>query len=575
MDCSSEQAPASSSFALRIGDDGSEAPPTPAQQSLAKTEAKVGALRSERQRAANRCSAATARATQLAAMAEEARTVADTTKDKAVKAAVEEAADAAEAEAAEAVSAQEEAQSALQAAEAALKRSVQQLRAEHNDLTAKALLDEARDMRGVYKDVRREAVSQMEEAQRDYIRIGMEVQRMERRQLRKEVAAEELALRDLVDPDFYRDLQTMIDRHPLHDREIKVGIGAQVFGDAPRIKGFPYPTHTPPLTRHQRLHKIAKYTAEDALVLDAHTERETAVHIRRTEMGDRALKPGPLGKMHEAVYLVHADSTTTTYARSKPVWVTETRLQKVDDVRKALVERSRPGAAKSTEAMRQGPPPFRGPGWARRVPANRTFETTRRMAMKELDQEVQREKQRERARLDALAAGEPPPPSDTAGGGGATGGRVSRSTKQTMRARAALHGLAHEIDGLPPPPPPKLSASPSFAPPSPAPPQLAARPQSAQPSTPRGARTRPPSASGRPDAGGLLGVGTSLLAGGQGGQPSPPKLLLHCLPSGQARPGSAVRACGSGRTPNRPSSAAAHLGTPRSLYAASKLRAAH
>ena len=54
---------------------------------------------------------------------------------------------------------------------------------------------------------------------------------------------------------------------------------------------------------------------------------------------------------------------------------------------------------------------------------------------------------------------------------------------------------------------------------------------------------------------------------------APARLPAHCLPSGQARPGSAVRAGSPGRTPVRPCSAAASgSATPRRAYLAAQIR---
>ena len=190
-------------------------------------------------------------------------------------------------------------------------------------------------------------------------------------------------------------------------------------------------------------------------------------------------------------------------------------------------------------------PPFRGPGWSRRWPKDRAFETNRRLAMRQLDKEVQAEKLLEHKKMEGLANGYTYVASK----------RDVVPDRYAMRARASLHGLAKDIDGLRVPIPatmaPVARTSHIQAPPC-------ARPQSAASTvgTPRARPVRPPSAARAVvDAGGYVGQpesdGRHMLL--------PPKLPLHCLPPNQPRPGSARLPATPGRKPIRPSSAMASV----------------
>jgi hypothetical protein len=130
---------------------------------------------------------------------------------------------------------------------------------------------------------------------------------------------------------------------------------------------------------------VAKFRADDPLLLDPATERQASVHICHIELGNEALPPRPLRKEHEAVYLVQCDSTSTTLARGRPFWVTEDRLEK------------RP-------MTREPPTRGGGPGWSRLWGKGRTFEQCRQIALRELQHQLEHEK-----RMSAPEAEWPPP----------------------------------------------------------------------------------------------------------------------------------------------------------------------
>ena len=549
----------SSDFNIRINESPSVSF-TPSQ-TLKGIEKDITLAEQRQRQARSALSAARARASEATAAAEEAREAADTCKDKAAKEEAVEAAEKAESLAEQTTAEAAEAEEASRSADANIAELARELRKQHVRATADALIDEARATATANKEVCDETWRQIDQAKVDDAQYGPEMRRLEAKAAREEEALEQLELRDLIDPDFYRDEWTACHNPELmhgHGDLRGVGSGIDYFGPAPRVKGFKYPQETPPLPYGKGLRSVAKYKGTDRLVLDPKTGNERVVSIRRIELGDAAQGPGPLKAVHEAVYFVQTDSTTTTYARSRPTWVTERRLAKLE-----------PG-----DPVPGGPHVggFRGPGWSRRWPMNNSFDVNRRKAIKQLEREVQIEKTLEQRKMEAIANGGVREVGVAKRGAANT---LVAPDKHQMRARASLHGLAQEIQGFHFPsqrhgkPAAAVAAqlaaqsargaNPMSTAPPPSPRPQTARPQTAAPpaaGTPRRG-SRPTSAARRSvgvDAGGYVGMMESDVR-----QLQPPKLPPNCLPAGQPRPGSARRPSSPGRTPSRPFSATASV----------------
>lgn len=230
---------------------------------------------------------ASVRAAQAAAALEDARARADSTKDKVAKEAALEEAETAEGVATGAAAEVADAEVASQAADANVVDLTLQLRRAHMRFTADNLVDEARETAQTYKEVIGDTGRMMDQASAEHAQIGSELLRRERMALREEAAQELVALRDLVDPDFYRDLK-LCDELPLHAGDLKAGEsnGGGLFGEPPKVPGFKYPQPTPPLPHGKGLRSVAKYKGTERLVLDAKTANEREVSIRRVELGD-------------------------------------------------------------------------------------------------------------------------------------------------------------------------------------------------------------------------------------------------------------------------------------------------
>ena len=261
------------------------------------------------------------------------------------------------------------------------------------------------------------------------------------------------------------------------------------------------------------------------------------------------------------------DSTETTLARTRPFWVTEPRLSR---------------------RMPHDAPLRNGPGWRRLWGEGRSFDATRRLALKALELQIAREL---KANAKAWGAGEGGAGAGVAGAAAAAregdangaidGGAASpRAVVTSPRAARALRAAAaggpstqlalQQLTPRAAAPPlrpataratlaaappasdgePGLSSSPrarQAVPPPPPPLSLSARPHTARPLSAATAARR--AAHGRPTSGRSASPRTL----------APTLLPVHCRPpnQGQGRPGSALRPAVCGRTPIRPQSAAA------------------
>ena len=526
------------------------------ESSITAAQAELKTAQATRKEAGQKSSSATRKA---AAAREEA----DGCKDKTAKDALVEAAEAAEATAASASGAEEMAIAALEQASERLRKLTKELKGLYMRYAAESIASEGRANQSLHEAVITQVGEQIKKSLEDDATVGAARRRLERRERGKEAKADLIDLRDRVDPHFYRDLE-VASTNPthLHGGDLKVGGPIAYFGDPPKVPGKHYPTPTPPLPNGVGLRSIAKYKPKDDLVLDKGTPNEQACHIRTMELGDRTMPPGPLRMEHEVVYQVMTDSTTTTIARSAPKWVVERRLSPRD----------------TTAAVMPGG--FRGPGWHRKWPRDRSFEFNSFKAKQQLNKEVATVRRLDAERQEAAALG--------------IEAKIKLRKGETvpdmvqMRARASLHGLASDIDGLDVPvgkyhgPPIGVPQHHHISPSAPTTPRGGHSPRS-QPMTPRSITSaRPMSAAASPRSGGA-GSSSDLIFARRGStdsgrqSPSPPrpdaggyvgvapenptKRNLY-IQGAKPRPGSAVRPGSPGRKPTRPYSALARAGAP-------------
>ena len=105
---------------------------------------------------------------------------------------------------------------------------------------------------------------------------------------KEEHRQEEHSLRKVVDPNFEDDKKRGEAREACHRRNPRVFYHCLPFGHADRAPGFKYPEHSPPLPNEVTLQSLAKFGAEDRVVLDASGSRPLAVRIDHVALGDRA-----------------------------------------------------------------------------------------------------------------------------------------------------------------------------------------------------------------------------------------------------------------------------------------------
>ena len=279
----------------------------------------------------------------------------------------------------------------------------QRLVREHAKLTAQVNVDDSRVFRAVYKTVVDETQAVMsqvkEEAERN--NVVREAAKLEVRHRREDEQAELEEMWAIIDPHHERDKKRGIDQFgpfwhlATHgDWSPSVVVGVKRFPEPPLVSGYPYPEHTT-VDPELKAHRVAKYVVGDRMLLqDGHHSDLTAVEIQRVELADKALKPkaqraddGP-----EAVYLVQADSTATTFARGYPPrWVNEAGLT-------------------PRIAGRQGKIGLRGGmGWARIWPQNRSFEADRMYALQEIERRLAYERAAKKVHEERVAAGLLPP----------------------------------------------------------------------------------------------------------------------------------------------------------------------
>ena len=459
-----------------------------------------------------------------------------------------------------------EAREASLQAESALRRSFV-----HS--TAARLVDEGRRVLAVDRAIASDTGRRITESLPEGLKAAAAERRRVAAKLRAEAAEAEAQLTQLVDPTFEADARAIFGRSEgasvLHSAWNPATNAPWVFGDAPKTRGFAYPEHTPAPPDNFRLHKRAMLKASDRAVLrragagaDGAPGEPEAVSVRRVELGDAAMTPGPLGSTHEAVYLVQNDSTETADARRPARWATEGELSPLSPLGRLSPR----------------------PPWSRVWPDNLSFEQLKARAIRQLSAQLRANEESERAAAEAAAyaaelqarrealaraakaAGvellrEPDalePVAHPAGAGCSPRGapaldRLQRGTLATSRTRnpeAASH-VHHSRGGSPEP---GAAGSPAVGT------VAAAAARSVKfASRPGSARSRPGSArAGEAGGGGESVPGVGVAAGGEPALPMPVR-------PGSARPSSARGAPRSQRpaaaaTTDRPMSARAAVG---------------
>jgi hypothetical protein len=237
------------------------------------------------------------------AAAEAKRSEADACKDKGAKAQLIEDADAAEAEAAEHEAESLAAQSACTELVEKHDAAKAAMRLLHVQLTSQLIIDEGRAETSAFRAVFAETDAGLSQVLADDVRFGQQTRRFERQAQRAEEKADLIALRDMVDPDFYKDEYVAFNFHTRPGKDLLAGSCPPFFGDPAPPPSFQRPEHTAPLPADQRLHRIAAFSPEDRVTLDHGTARAASVAIHQVQLGDKAMPPGPLrgAKPHEAV----------------------------------------------------------------------------------------------------------------------------------------------------------------------------------------------------------------------------------------------------------------------------------
>ena len=105
----------------------------------------------------------------------------------------------------------------------------------------------------------------------------------------------------------------------------------KLFGDPgiPRLD-FLRLRSPPPKVKRANVQEVAKFRSGDQVVLQTNPEKGIAglrsAEVHRVELADPNYEPRPITDDPEPVYLLKLDSTKTTYARTSPRWVRESRV---------------------------------------------------------------------------------------------------------------------------------------------------------------------------------------------------------------------------------------------------------
>ena len=260
------------------------------------------------------------------------------------------------------------------------------LRKRFSQLTAEAMVADARAARRAFTPALKEATTGISASTTpDRLAQAAAERRAERLYERQQLKEMELQHASTVDPTFEQDRDALGLKFDaadlLHPAPWNNMISyKRTFGQPPPVpnpKYFKYPPPPRVVPPQSRLSKIAKYRGCDRVVLQkSASEPKVAAKILRVEMGDPSQHPREVSKEFEAVYLVQTDSTTTTVARGAPRWVNERELVgKLGRVEKVGLGATRPG-------------------WSRRWPGDLTFDALRERTLRELDKKAAEEERR-------------------------------------------------------------------------------------------------------------------------------------------------------------------------------------
>jgi len=114
---------------------------------------------------------------------------------------------------------------------------------------------------------------------------------------------------------------------------MRVNGSIPLFGDAPKPQlEFLRLLSPPPRVKKADVSKIARFQAGDAVVVDTNPSKGLgglrSAEIQRVELANPNYAPKPITDDPEPVYLLKLDSTQTTYARTSPRWVRESKIHK-------------------------------------------------------------------------------------------------------------------------------------------------------------------------------------------------------------------------------------------------------
>ena len=277
-----------------------------------------------------------------------------------------------------------------QAASTRLRMAQVNLRREHVRAVAAVLVEDGHSARRAFKDLlpeTKQALTQAYEQEAQH-QTAKEAARQDARFAREEEAADLQTLRTRVDPRHEADRKRCIEKFGDYgfiqpkDWDPNIAIGGRPFAPPPPVSTFKYPVHTATPPRGQRLNRIARFKGGDKATMADGLGRRKAVQVNAVELADKALRPKPVSldletgdHRPEAVYLVQDDSTSTAWARAKPVWVNERQL------------RPRPLGKAGLADLRSGPHP-----WERIWPQNISFEQARAHGLREAEKLVERER---------------------------------------------------------------------------------------------------------------------------------------------------------------------------------------
>ena len=249
------------------------------------------------------------------------------------------------------------------------------LLSEHTRLTSNVLVEESHKCRAMFSTVVAETHRTVTQVADEAIRCGtVEGAAKREAQLRCDEARAELQqMWSRIDPNIERDRKRDTKRIGTLWPEIAEGWnpvlvnGLKGFPTPAPVPGYVYPEHTRLPRRGPRLHHIARYQVGDRMLVHDASGSLTAARVTGVEFADAALPPRLSGKGgREAVYQLHSDSTSTTWARTAPKWVNETQLSPRRTGTKGLV------------GLRSAP------GWKHIWPQGLSFEESRRRALLDL-----------------------------------------------------------------------------------------------------------------------------------------------------------------------------------------------